>query len=71
MSFKEQTNYKFPADGILVDVVRQQRLATFLWDGANVPEAQFEILDFRFERGGTEIPAKDCERRFRAQLSET
>lgn len=49
------------AVGILVEDARQQRAATLLRDVAYVVEAHFEILEFRFERGGPELPAKDCE----------
>ncbi len=47
--------------GIVIEDARQQRAATLLRDVAYVVEAHFEILDFRFERGGSELPAKDCE----------
>jgi len=47
--------------GVLIEDVRQQRAATLLRDVAYVIEAHFEILDFRFEKGGPELPATDCE----------
>ncbi len=52
-----------PTIGILADdpKTRQQRAATLLREVAYVIEAHFEILDFRFEKGGAELPAKDCE----------
>jgi CRISPR-associated protein Cas5d len=50
-----------PALGILIEDERQQRAATLLRDVAYIIEAHFEITDFRFERGGPELPAKDCE----------
>jgi CRISPR-associated protein Cas5d len=49
------------AAGIVIEDARQQRAATLLRDVAYVIEAHFEVLDFRFERGGLELPAKDCE----------
>ncbi len=47
--------------GFAIEDHRQQRAATLLRDVAYVVEAHFEVLDFRFERGGAELPAKDCE----------
>ena len=49
--------------GIFADdpKTRQQRASTLLRNVAYIIEARFEILDFRFERGGLELPAKDCE----------
>lgn len=47
--------------GIIIEDARQQRATTLLRDVAYVVEARFEILDFRFERGGPELPPKDCE----------
>lgn len=47
--------------GITIEEDRQQRAALLLRDVAYVIEAHFDILDFRFERGGAELPAKDCE----------
>lgn len=54
---------KVAAIGIFTDdpKTRQQRAATLLRDVAYVVEAHFEILDFRFEKGGPDLPAKDCE----------
>jgi len=49
------------APGILIEETRQQRAATLLRDVAYLIEAHFEILDFRFEKSGPELPAKDCE----------
>ena len=49
------------APGILIEEARQQRAATLLRDVAYVVEAHFEILEYRFEKGGPELPAKDCE----------
>lgn len=42
--------------GIAVDQHRQQRAAMLLRDVRYVIEAHFEILDYRFERGGPEMP---------------
>lgn len=52
-----------PMLGILADDPknRQQRAATLLRDVAYLIEAHFEIIDFRFEKGGPNLPAKDCE----------
>ena len=47
--------------GILIEDARQQRAATLLTNVAYVIEAHFEILDFRFDKNGPELPAKDCE----------
>jgi CRISPR-associated protein Cas5d len=47
--------------GILIEDARQQRAATLLRDVAYVIDAHFDILDFRFEKNGPELPAKDCE----------
>lgn len=47
--------------GIIIEDARQQRAATLLTQVAYLIEARFEILDFRFEKGGPEFPAKDCE----------
>lgn len=49
------------AAGILIEDARQQRAATLLTNVAYVIEAHFDILDFRFEKNGPELPAKDCE----------
>lgn len=46
--------------GIFVEEARQQRAATLLRDVAYVIEAHFDILDRRFEKGGPELPEKDC-----------
>jgi len=48
--------------GILADdsKVRQQRAATLLRDVAYIIEAHFEILDYRFEKGGPELSENDC-----------
>jgi CRISPR-associated protein Cas5d len=40
---------------------RQQRASLLLRDVEYVFEAHFEVLDFRFEKDGPELPAKDCE----------
>ncbi|MBP9225780.1 MAG: type I-C CRISPR-associated protein Cas5 [Verrucomicrobiales bacterium] len=52
-----------PLLGILADDPknRQQRAATLLRDVGYIIEAHFEILDYRFEKAGSELPAKDCE----------
>jgi CRISPR-associated protein Cas5d len=50
-----------PAPGILIEDARQQRASTLLRDVAYVIEARFEILDYRFEKNGPELPRKDCE----------
>ena len=50
-----------PAIGLLIEDQRQQRAATLLRDVSYLIEAHFEIVDYRFERGGPELPAKDCE----------
>ncbi|MGE0414373.1 MAG: type I-C CRISPR-associated protein Cas5c [Verrucomicrobiales bacterium] len=47
--------------GILIEDARQQRAATLLTNVAYVIEAHFEILDFRFDKNGPELPAMDCE----------
>lgn len=47
--------------GLVIEEDRQQRAALLLRDVAYVIEAHFDILDFRFERSGPELPAKDCE----------
>lgn len=47
--------------GLAIEEDRQQRAALLLRDVAYVIEAHFDVLDFRFERGGSELPAKDCE----------
>lgn len=47
--------------GLAIEEDRQQRAALLLRDVAYVIEAHFDVLDFRFERGGPELPAKDCE----------
>ena len=47
--------------GIIIEDARQQRAATLLTNVAYVIEAHFDILDFRFDKGGPELPAKDCE----------
>ena len=49
------------AVGILIEEARQQRAATLLRDVAYVIEAHFEILDYRFDKAGPNLPAKDCE----------
>ena len=41
--------------GLYVDEDRQQRASLILQDVAYVIEARFDILDRRFERGGTEV----------------
>jgi len=50
-----------PTAGILIEDTRQQRASTLLRDVGYLIEAHFKILDFRFEKNGTEVPAKDCE----------
>lgn len=40
---------------------RQQRAALILRDVAYVIEAHFDVLDFRFDPAGPELPARDCE----------
>ena len=47
--------------GVHIEQDRQQRAALVLRDVAYVIEAHFDVLDRRFERGGPELPAKDCE----------
>jgi CRISPR-associated protein Cas5d len=47
--------------GVLIEEARQQRASTLLRDVTYVVEAHFEILVRRFERGGPELPEKDCE----------
>lgn len=47
--------------GLVIEEDRQQRAALLLRDVAYVIEAHFDVLDHRFERGGPELPAKDCE----------
>ncbi|MCU0797373.1 MAG: type I-C CRISPR-associated protein Cas5c [Akkermansiaceae bacterium] len=47
--------------GILIEEARQQRAATLLTNVAYIVEAHFEILNYRFEKNGPELPAKDCE----------
>lgn len=49
------------APGILIEETRQQRASTLLRDVAYIIEAHFEILDFRVEKNGPKLPAKDCE----------
>ena len=44
-----------------IEEQRQQRASLLLRDVDYVFEAHFEILDFRFEKDGPELPAKDCE----------
>jgi CRISPR-associated protein Cas5d len=46
--------------GVAIEEDRQQRAALLLRDVGYVIEGHFDILDFRFERGGPELPAKDC-----------
>ena len=48
--------------GIMADdpKTRQQRAATLLRDVAYLIEAHFDILDFRFEKKGPEIPPNEC-----------
>lgn len=47
--------------GVVIEEDRQQRASLLLRDVAYVIEAHFEILDFRFEKRGPELPARDCE----------
>lgn len=47
--------------GVAIEEDRQQRAALLLRDVAYVIEAHFDVLNFRFERGGPELPAHDCE----------
>lgn len=48
--------------GIIIEEVRfrQQRAATLLRDVAYVIEAHFQILDYRFEKNGSELSEHDC-----------
>ncbi len=48
------------AVGIVIEDQRQQRAATVLRDVSYLIEAHFEILEFRFEKNGPELPANDC-----------
>lgn len=52
-----------PILGMMADdpKTRQQRATTLLRDVAYLIEAHFEILDFCFEKGGPQLPARDCE----------
>ncbi len=50
-----------PTLGITIEDQRQQRASMLLQDVAYVIEAHFNILDYRFEKGGPALPAKDCE----------
>jgi CRISPR-associated protein Cas5d len=45
--------------GLAVDENRQQRASLLLRDVHYIIEAHFDILDFRFERSGPELPAND------------
>jgi len=56
----EMKGKRIPQAGILIEDVRQQRAATLLRDVAYVIEAHFDILDFRFEKEGPELPENDC-----------
>lgn len=47
--------------GILIEDSRQQRASTLLREVAYIIEAHFDILEYRFEKNGPELPAKDCE----------
>lgn len=51
-----------PLLGIMADDPknRQQRAATLLRDVSYLIEAHFEILDHRFDKGGSQLPANDC-----------
>ncbi len=44
-----------------IEEQRQQRASLLLRDVDYIFEAHFEVLDFRFEKDGPELPAKDCE----------
>lgn len=46
---------------LMIEDQRQQRASLLLRDVAYVIEAHFEVLDFRFDRNGPPLPAKDCE----------
>jgi CRISPR-associated protein Cas5d len=46
---------------LAIEEQRQQRASLLLRDVDYVFEAHFEVLDFRFEKNGPELPAKDCE----------
>ncbi len=46
--------------GLFIEEERQQRAALVLRDVAYVIEAHFDILDFRFEKNGPELPTNDC-----------
>lgn len=46
--------------GITIENNRQQRASLVLRDVAYVIEAHFDILDFRFDKNGPELPANDC-----------
>ncbi len=46
--------------GIIIEEARQQRAATLLRDVAYVIEAHFQILDYRFEKNGSELSEHDC-----------
>lgn len=50
-----------PAPGLLIEEKRQQRASTLLRDVAYVIEARFEVIDFRFEKGGPEMEPHACE----------
>ncbi len=47
--------------GILIEASRQQRASTILREVAYIIEAHFDILEYRFEKNGPELHAKDCE----------
>ncbi len=47
--------------GVHIEGDRQQRAALILRHVSYVIEAHFDVLDRRFDRGGPELPATDCE----------
>lgn len=46
--------------GVIIEDKRQQRASTLLREVAYVIEADFDILDYRFERNGPEMSLNDC-----------
>ncbi len=46
--------------GIAIEEKRQQRASLVLKNVAYIIEAHFDVLDFRFERGGDSVPANEC-----------
>lgn len=47
--------------GLHIEEDRQQRAALVLRDVGYIIEAHFDLIERRFEKGGPELPAKDCE----------